>query len=766
MDEMMLESIENENQEWSLRDAYFIFFRHKYLICIIFLSSIVLAFLLTFFLTKQFYQSEAKLLVRIGREAIPDPTATVGDVSAGRVTIREQIYSAIEIIKSRDIAENVVDTFGVEALAPAPNENYEENRNFAGIIFDKISTMFVSARDALKNIFNIPEISEEEKQKRKRDSIVMGMMESLEVNAISNSNIIAISYKALEPQLAHDVLNKIINVYLEKHISIHFSDSSYQFFDKQTKELRSELEQTEQMLSDFKKTTGIASIIEQRNILLERIERGKDELKRIESELAASNAKVKILNEKIASLPKLASDNQITPFAEASYEQIQTRLYELRLKEQELLSTFTEESIPIIEIRRQIKEVESQFINTERGPQVAQIPGDIRNQLQLELMTEESYISSLTAKAKVLKKQLPEAQAELSKLIKNEIDLGKLERNKEIQESNFHKYNQSLEQTRIDRALKIEKISNISIAQPATYPVKPEKSKKKIILALGIIVGICGGIGLAFLLENLDHTFKKPEDSKKKIDLPALMSIPNYGTSLDLMPDTGSVKNLIKIPQQKGKDRKNISTKDLSGDVQRCFEILLHRVIFSEKKYSSVPHIFAITSCRKGEGVTTVAANFAVNLARIGKGRVLLVDMNILKFDGSDSSEGLFPNLGNMIAVRKGESATNLPSRVDTLYMMNYSKNNRSTDLEDLQDIWKKEYEFVVMDIPSVFDDTRVATLSKIADEVILVVEAERERWEVVRSAKSILVEANANLVGIILNKRNFYIPNWLYKTL
>ena len=57
-------------------------------------------------------------------------------------------------------------------------------------------------------------------------------------------------------------------------------------------------------------------------------------------------------------------------------------------------------------------------------------------------------------------------------------------------------------------------------------------------------------------------------------------------------------------------------------------------------------------------------------------------------------------------------------------------------------------------------------TLARLADEVILVVEAERERMEVIKSTQEILAEAKANLTGIILNKRNFYIPKWLYKTL
>jgi len=45
-------------------------------------------------------------------------------------------------------------------------------------------------------------------------------------------------------------------------------------------------------------------------------------------------------------------------------------------------------------------------------------------------------------------------------------------------------------------------------------------------------------------------------------------------------------------------------------------------------------------------------------------------------------------------------------------------------------------------------------------------VEAERSRWEVVQRTKELLVKSNANVLGVVINKRRFYIPKWLYRTL
>jgi capsular polysaccharide biosynthesis protein len=98
-----------------------------------------------------------------------------------------------------------------------------------------------------------------------------------------------------------------------------------------------------------------------------------------------------------------------------------------------------------------------------------------------------------------------------------------------IQEVNYRKYYEKLEQARIDQALEIGKISNISIVQPATFPMVPIKPNKMRNLALGLFLGIFGAVGLAFFSEYIDHTFRKPEDIEERLKLPTLAAIPDSG---------------------------------------------------------------------------------------------------------------------------------------------------------------------------------------------------------------------------------------------
>jgi cellulose biosynthesis protein BcsQ len=147
--------------------------------------------------------------------------------------------------------------------------------------------------------------------------------------------------------------------------------------------------------------------------------------------------------------------------------------------------------------------------------------------------------------------------------------------------------------------------------------------------------------------------------------------------------------------------------------------------------------------------------------------------MKLLKCDKQSSDIMPFPNLGNMLALRKaspdgGGFTHDKPGRgYDEMHIMHYDSGRaESTQIEDIQDFWKREYDFVIMDLPAVLDDPSVTTIGRLADEVIVVVESERERAEVITTAMESMSSAHVTIKGVILNKRRYYIPEWLYKTL
>jgi Mrp family chromosome partitioning ATPase len=88
--------------------------------------------------------------------------------------------------------------------------------------------------------------------------------------------------------------------------------------------------------------------------------------------------------------------------------------------------------------------------------------------------------------------------------------------------------------------------------------------------------------------------------------------------------------------------------------------------------------------------------------------------------------------------------------------------------MKRILNVLKRRYDYVVLDTSPIWNGggARVSEYEALADGVILVVEAEKVRWEAAMRSKERLKKTNAKIMGAILNKRRFHIPGWLYEKL
>jgi Mrp family chromosome partitioning ATPase len=79
---------------------------------------------------------------------------------------------------------------------------------------------------------------------------------------------------------------------------------------------------------------------------------------------------------------------------------------------------------------------------------------------------------------------------------------------------------------------------------------------------------------------------------------------------------------------------------------------------------------------------------------------------------------------------------------------------------------YKRHFGAVIVDIPAPTESTSSILLASETDGVVLVVEAEQADARVALRAKQSLLDARANIVGVVLNKRRQHVPGWLYRLL
>ena len=733
----MADLILREQPQGSLRDVYFILFRHKRKVAWFFVGIFLTVALVTFLLP-EIYQSEAKLLVRLGRESVTlDPTATTSGQTISVNARREsEIRSELQILNSRDLAEKVVDAIGPQAIV----------RGKIHRLTSFIASLFVSP-DPVKE----------------RNEAMRTVMKNWTISSERDSNIISLAYESSDPKTAHDVLNQLINSYLEKHMAVNRTAGSYGFFQEQTDKLRSSLSQAEKSLEEMKNKTGVASVEEQRRILMERLGFLQKEKEQTENEFNASRDKIKAMEQMIGKMPATLVTGQSVGNANYAADGMRQELYKLQLREQELLSKFTENNVLVKEVRRQIHNAET-LLKQEPSTrtQVTTAINPTYQQLKLDLAAETARRAALQAKAQSLDVQLVSAQKDLKTLIANEVQIARLQREKEIEEGNYRKYSEKMEQARIDNALETAKISNISVAQAATFPIDPTRPKKGLNLVLGFIFGTLGALGLAFMAEYCDHSFKRPEDVEKKLQMPVLASIPLFTESGVALGHEVRKDLPMLIPE-------NAMSYGAMWEAWDSYEVLGEYLLGLE----APPRLIGVTSCHRKEGVSTVAANLAKTLARKNNARILLVETNHLR-PTAYQVFGVTHNPGPTDLVLKGPDIVssnnayfrNLDVIPSGLGGMSLSQLADSKEFADLLTLWRNEYSSVILDLPAIFSANSTLRLASLLEGVFMVVAAEEVNWEVAQRAKAKMIQAKVNLLGVVLNKRCFHIPDWLYRKL
>lgn len=182
--------------------------------------------------------------------------------------------------------------------------------------------------------------------------------------------------------------------------------------------------------------------------------------------------------------------------------------------------------------------------------------------------------------------------------------------------------------------------------------------------------------------------------------------------------------------------------------------------------------VIGVTSCNRGAGVSTVANNLAVAAAQILAGRVVLVDANLKR--PSVRKRFRMPKSSGLSDALHGDSELTTciqNSPVGNLCVVPAGAANALTEeycdptaMSELVDALKKEAAFIVFDLPAAVELSTCFAMVGSLDGVLLVVEAERTDSRAAVRARKQLVEAHANMLGIVFNKRREYIPGWLYR--
>lgn len=735
--------------ELSTRDLLYPVFRYKWMI--LFLFSLSTAGALFYVVNApETFTSEARLMISDNRQdLVINPMADSGSYlkNAPRLNI-DYVRAEIGIIQSIALAEKVVDRVGPPKIL--------------GPTFD--------ARIKQKGL------EQQAAQRYARNEAVKSLRRNLDVQPnMSGSNILLVSYKSYSPGAAQDILATLIDAYIQYNVDSHRARIAPGFFDAKAKDLEKRMKDQESELAAVRKRLNITSIqngIKQLSEQLSALEASnKESLVLIDS----LRAKITTYDTLIRSWSKKGSASGSVAALGTSplLEDLKKRLVELQMQEAVLSETYNPKAPVLQELRKQIDYLQKQITSAKKNqsdqPLSLVSPGDpTQPNIMVQMQMAKADLEGQIAAQKSRDVEIAKTRQDLATLLSLQSEVAGLEREVELSENEYKLSRNSKQIAEISKMMDEDRMSNISIVQGAALSPESSRSTRKLaaLLIFGSLSGLGLGLALAVGRDFLKSTIRRPEDVELKLGIPVLVSLPRTGLVSTRGPNSAEV------------GESGIILNPCDG-IKRQMELLKLRVLtMAQRRYGDKPISIMFTSCHPGSGVSTIATNFAMSLSQDNESNVLMVDCNLKK---QGFSRVLTPQKHPRKTERGGGNGEEVLAVGDRRIAKVHSNLDMIVNLAKgdaheppipmgehnrFLQAAKMRYNYVVIDSPALSEANYSNMLAANVDVLVMVVEVERVRRHALKHVIEQMEDLDINLCGVVLNKRRYPIPNFIYKML
>lgn len=330
-------------------------------------------------------------------------------------------------------------------------------------------------------------------------------------DVVGESNVFTISYIDLNPQIARLGCETMTISFRDYCVRQKAPPELEDFFVNQLDDVRSDLEHWQNKRNEFMNREKFFGTVEENRYLLSQIGAMETELVGLESDISVQIARVKDLGdlsrksgEELESALAMRMSQQ---FIQMSIVQnIKMRLQAIRIERDELLQRFTDKHPEVMAV----------------DDQIANLHLSLKHEIITAHQIESQELQAFYAKKKAVAGELAQVRARLDELPDKDREL--------------NRYNTTIEDLRNKYELLLAKQSetDISIAGRSKWDVtilsyaSPPYSKKTsdyVRMALGPMLAIVVGLGLAFFLESLDHSVKNMSEAEEHLEMPVLATI-------------------------------------------------------------------------------------------------------------------------------------------------------------------------------------------------------------------------------------------------
>ncbi len=601
---------------------------------------------------------------------------------------------------------------------------------------------------------------------------VDGLRDNFDVDRQNDTDVLIVAYESSDPQLSAKVVNEAMKTYVKYNIALNRSEATVarKFVQQEIPQAKAELDQHSEALRQFQLQYQIVDLDSESKAAMGLVANLDQQITTLSSQLAQLNTQAYEQQQQLGMSVTQARQMELL----GSSSVVQDTLKELLTVQTALESERSQYTTNFPTVRdleekeaalktlltQRIKAVLQQNNLTSGAPQITlgnlQI-SELDRQLMTQLVGTESNRLSLASQIASLQAQRQEIYQRLGNIPTLTKQQRELQQRVTIAENNYLKLLERRQESLLAENQVLGSAEIIERAQVPLMPIASEQSRLKYLLAAGV-GGVFLGVATAFFLDLIDRSIKTVKDGEALLEYPIRGVIPHF--KLEKSQDWQ-----ILAEKQKGIPSSRIITLAQPQSVaaaayQRLYGNL--QLIHAEPFHAEpLQRRLVVTSAVDQEGKSEVCANLAVIMAQTGK-RTVLVDANL-----RSPTQHLLWNVDNEIGLSHlllgkadlSEAVTVLDDNLALIpagaIPMNPLTFIDSDGMEQLLKLLLTQYDYVLLDTPSLRTATDGVMIGKLSDGILWVLQPRKADMSSALSAKSLLVRSGTKILGIVANNVN-----------
>ena len=554
-------------------------------------------------------------------------------------------------------------------------------------------------------------------------------LDRLSVEPVRNSRLVKVAFDSHYPDLAARTANSLAEAFIAQQLDEKVEATRYatQFLAKQLDDSRQQLGTSEDNLNRFLKANDILFVAagdkagQPQDLITQQL-------------MGLSDAWLKARGDRIAkeSLVAQASRQDIYSLPAVLQSQLIAQLKQDIVNQEGEYKKLGQVFKPGYPRMRQIAEKTAESrrqLGVEIGRAVKGLQADytaaVRNERELE---------GDLAKQRMLARGLADNMAEYN-LLRREVDT-----NRDLYSALLAR----LRETQISAALFT---SNIYVVDRAEIAGGPSRPKKSLNLLLGSVMGLLGGVALAFFFEYLDTNIKDAREVEAALRVPILGLVPSW-----------AIRRRRELADGHEQTFALVASSEAASVHAEAFRGLRTNLLYSTPGHP--PKTIMVTSLNPEDGKTSLVTNLAITLAQLGAGEVLLIDADMRR-----------PNLHTVLGVQQAPGLSTFltgqaeladvltPTTIPNLSVIPSGRNPinpaellASARLREGIEALGPRFAHVVFDTGPVLGVSDAMILAGQVEGVVLVLRQGRASRDVAQRAIRNLTSVRARLLGVILN--------------